>query len=626
MPVLLPYMIKASIGLAAVYLFYQVFLRRLTFHQWNRWYLLLYALLSLFLPLMNIYWWMDPPQESDILIRYVPSIRLYADTSAGGMSAKDLLAGLALAGMALMLGRLAMQYLSYRRLRKTARLLVKEDVKLYQVEQRIIPFSFGNAVYINPAIHDPEELKEIIRHEMVHVRQKHTVDMVFAELLVAFNWYNPFAWLIRHAIRQNLEFVADKAVLSHGVDRKTYQYLLLKVIGQKQFSLGTHLNFSALKNRINMMNRLQSAKLHLLKFSFAIPLLAVLLLAFRKEQIDTHKEQAVAQQERVMQAGQAVALPAIEAASPAAETTLRLVIPADTLPAPAAAQAGINRKGYIISIADNAGECIVIIKNKKHQLVKAIELTEWNKAEAMYRTQYGDIPPLPPPLPEALAAPAPELSVDVAPDPAALAAPVPPAALPAPAPPAVAPPSLPPAVAYSVKWMQINDRQVRLETNKGKIEQYNLNIPAEKAAFEKKYPGTYSELPAGPKKSYRVDVETGPAPRQSSSADTKSGQAGVVTVPRGTPGEAASTELSFVHNNDTLHFQPYEPSVATVDRVPSSQPAPLLIVDGEEKNMDELKKIPPANIESVNVLKDKYAVDKYGNKGKNGVIEVKTKK
>ncbi len=611
-------MIKVSIGLAAVYLFYQVFLRRLTFHQWNRWYLLLYALLSLFLPLMNIYWWMDSPQESNALIRYVPSIGLSAETGAAGMSAKDLLAGLALAGMALMLGRLAMQYLSYRRLRTTARLLVKEDVKLYQVEQRIIPFSFGNAVYINPAIHDPEELKEIIRHEMVHVRQKHTVDMVFAELLVAFNWYNPFAWLIRHAIRQNLEFVADKAVLSHGVDRKTYQYLLLKVIGQKQFSLGTHLNFSALKNRINMMNRLQSAKLHLLKFSFAIPLLAVLLLAFRKEQIDTHKEQAIAQQELAMQAGQAAAVPAIEA-SPAAEAASRLVVMTDTVPAPAAAQAGINRKGYIISIADNAGECIVIIKNKKRQLVKAIELAEWNKAEAMYRTQYGDIPPLPPPLPEALAAPAPELSVDVAPDPAAPAAPAPPAGAVPPAPPTiVAPPSLPPSVAYSVKWMQINDRQVRLETNKGKIEQYNLNIPAEKAAFEKKYPGTYSELPAGPKKSYRVDVETAPAPRQSSSANTKPEQVDLAVVPR--------DELTFVRNNDTLHFQPYEPSVATVDRVPSSQPAPLLIVDGEEKNMDELKKIAPANIESVNVLKDKHAVDKYGNKGKNGVIEVKTKK
>lgn len=603
MPILLPYMIKASIGLAAVYLFYQVFLRRLTFHQWNRWYLLLYALLSLFLPLMNIYWWMDPPQESDTLIRYVPSIGLSADTSTAGMSAKDLLAGLALAGMALMLGRLAMQYFSYRRLRKTARLLVKEDVKLYQVEQRIIPFSFGNAVYINPAIHDPEELKEIIRHEMVHVRQKHTIDMVFAELLVAFNWYNPFAWLIRHAIRQNLEFVADKAVLSHGVDRKTYQYLLLKVIGQKQFSLGTHLNFSALKNRINMMNRLQSAKLHLLKFSFAIPLLAVLLLAFRKEQIDTHKEQAVAQQE------------------PSAEVALHLVV-TDTLPAPIHVQPEINRKGYIISIADNAGECIVIIKNKKRQLVKAIELTEWNKSEAMYRAQYGDISPLPP---LHAAPPAPVLSVNVAPDPAV--APAPPAGAVPPAPPTIVPPpSLPPSVVSSVKWMQINDGQVRLETNKGKIEQYNLNIPAEKAAFEKKYPGTYSELPAGPKKSYRVDVETARAPRQSSSADTKSGQADLVTVPRGAPGEAAATELSFVHNNDTLHFQPYEPSVATVDRVPSSQPAPLLIVDGEEKNMDELKKIAPANIESVNVLKDKYAVDKYGNKGKNGVIEVKTKK
>lgn len=78
---------------------------------------------------------------------------------------------------------------------------------------------------------------------MVHVRQHHTADMMLAELLLVLNWFNPFAWILRHAIRQNLEFIADRQVLTHGVDRRQYQYLLVKVVGQRNFSMASHLNF-----------------------------------------------------------------------------------------------------------------------------------------------------------------------------------------------------------------------------------------------------------------------------------------------------------------------------------------------------------------------------------------------
>ncbi|MFT4023612.1 MAG: M56 family metallopeptidase [Flavihumibacter sp.] len=594
MPVFLQYMIKISISLAAVYLFYQVFLRRLTFHQWNRWYLLLYSLACFFLPLMNIYWWLDPKPENMALVSYVPRIAMTADGRvARGADPGQVLVWLVAAGILLRLARLLLQYISYLRMRKGARLLLADDVRLYQVDHKIIPFSFGNAVYINPDAHDPEALKEIIRHEMVHVRQRHTIDMVFAELLAAFNWYNPFAWLVRHAIRQNLEFIADKAVLSHGVDRKTYQYLLLKVIGQKQFSMGTHLNFSALKNRINMMNRLQSAKLHLLKFSFALPLLAVLLLAFRKEQANSPQEQT----------GTPLAADAVP--DPAANKFIGNINQhyEATDPQTAEARPGkLNSKGYIISIADNGGECIVIIKDKKQKLVKAVQLAEWNRTPAVYVAQYGDLPPAPPTPPVPPAAP-------TSPVPALPAEPASPA-LPAAAP----PPPAAPAVPYSVKWMRINKGQVQLETKDGRKERYNLDVPAEKAAFDKKYPGhAYSEAPVEPA-SFQVDVEMKPPSPQLLPPDSKSAQLNVNldTVPH---------ELVFVRSSDTLRFDTSGIDVP----LPPQQPEPLCLVDGKEISMAELKKIAPVNIESVNVFKGKSATKKYGDKGKNGVLEVKLK-
>jgi len=129
-----------------------------------------------------------------------------------------------------------------------------------------------------------KEWSAIILHEYVHIRQRHTLDILLAELCCALNWYNPFAWLIRHAIRQNLEFIADSKVLEKGLDKKGYQYHLLKVIGEPRYRLANNFNFSSLKKRIIMMNKIRSARLHLVKFLFLLPLFAVLLVAFRSQQ------------------------------------------------------------------------------------------------------------------------------------------------------------------------------------------------------------------------------------------------------------------------------------------------------------------------------------------------------
>jgi hypothetical protein len=89
--------------------------------------------------------------------------------------------------------------------------------------------------------------------------------------------------MLKRAIRLNLEFIADNKVLENGINRKEYQYLLLKVIGSNQYSIATQFNFSSLKKRIAMMNKLKSAKLHLLKFLFLLPVVVVMLLAFRSK-------------------------------------------------------------------------------------------------------------------------------------------------------------------------------------------------------------------------------------------------------------------------------------------------------------------------------------------------------
>jgi len=302
MPPIFEYLLKLSLSLIAICVFYQLVLRRLTFYNWNRWYLLGYSILSFGMALIDI----TPLLQQHALtqnrvLTYIPSMQNLTAQIAGpaevtGASAWtlgtkwDWMLILLLTGICLLIVRFILSLLSIRRIRRRATLVSEGDMQLYLIDQPIAPFSFGNGIYINKQLHSESELQDIIRHEFVHVRQQHTIDIIMGELLCILNWYNPCAWLLGRAIRQNLEFIADRQVIQSGIDRKQYQYLLLKVMGNKNFSIANNFNFSSLKKRIAMMNKMRSARRHLIRFFFLLPLLTVLLLAFRSRLIAGEKE------------------------------------------------------------------------------------------------------------------------------------------------------------------------------------------------------------------------------------------------------------------------------------------------------------------------------------------------
>lgn len=395
---LILYLLKSGISLGAVYLFYQWVLRRMTFYTWNRWYLLIYSILAFLLPLINIAPVLEKKEwEGVTLVEWIPSVNQLptttpvADKGMEPLTVFIWVVGLGITALAL---RFLVQLWSFQKLRKKAILIEGDGARLYQVDKPIIPFSFGHSIYLNPARHDEAELKEIIRHEFVHVRQNHTMDMLWAEWICILNWYNPFAWLLRKAIRQNLEFIADQHVTDSGVDRKQYQYLLLKVMGQHAYRIAPGFNFSSLKTRIAMMNKIRTHKVHLLKFLVALPLAALLLITFRSEK-------ALAQMAPAPADVISPATPAPSPDRPAVPDLIDRKAPRAPMNAPAVpdtipATKKINGKGYLLSIADNEGECVVIIKNNSNKILKAIALTEWNANEKEYIAKYGELPPAPP--------------------------------------------------------------------------------------------------------------------------------------------------------------------------------------------------------------------------------------
>lgn len=443
MPFIITYILKLSICLAVVFLFYILVLRKLTFYNANRWYLLGYSLLSFLIPFIDVSAVLGSGGERPVLFQLIPSVESYALGASAATSCPepvwlsnwdkwDWMLLVISCGIWLFIARLAIRLISFLRLRRKARLVYSGATKVFDVEEAIIPFTFGNSIFINHRQHSESELQEIIRHEFVHVRQRHTIDIVWGELLCILNWYNPFAWRLRICMRQNLEFIADNQVLRHGVDRKQYQYLLLKVIGNKHFSIANQFNFSSLKKRIAMMNKLKSARVHGLRFLFLLPLLAVILISFRKQfsgERDDREKQYQFEQARLTD-----------------------TVPLVTTP---------NSKGYVINIIDRNGQCTVVVKDEKGKEVDRLLLTEWNKRDDYYVEKYGEIPPPPPPAPPR--------------------APRPPVA---PGEPSAMIPSRLPA---NVKSITIEEASATVVLKNGTIERYNLDSDEDAASFESRY-------------------------------------------------------------------------------------------------------------------------------------------
>ncbi|MFT3677723.1 MAG: M56 family metallopeptidase [Chitinophagaceae bacterium] len=141
------------------------------------------------------------------------------------------------------------------------------------------PGSFWNLILINPERYEWDVYEQILAHEKIHVQKKHSIDLILAELLVIFQWFNPFAWLLRRAIEANLEFQTDRNLLQHGqVEPAIYQLNLVKVAAPNQLlRIQSAYNQSLLQQRVRMMNRQRSNLHSSWKYLALVPLLLLTL-------------------------------------------------------------------------------------------------------------------------------------------------------------------------------------------------------------------------------------------------------------------------------------------------------------------------------------------------------------
>lgn len=125
-----------------------------------------------------------------------------------------------------------------------------------------------------------DDKENIITHELIHLKQKHSIDLLIIEFLCIIQWFNPFVWMYKKAIKENHEFLADSKVINTGINLFSYQSLLIaQTVGLSGFVLTNSLNYSLTKKRLLMMTKKRSSKLNVLKsillLCILIPLLGV---------------------------------------------------------------------------------------------------------------------------------------------------------------------------------------------------------------------------------------------------------------------------------------------------------------------------------------------------------------
>jgi len=284
MPELFVFLLKVNIALLLFCAGYYMVLRHLTFYTLNRIYLIGAILFATAYPFINLNGFAQRHRQLARPVQVVLSIQAPAQILVKPLNQPmywRYAEILFFAGAAFLAIRLLMQLFS---LYKVYRDSHSGEVLGHSV--RVIdgdggPFSFWKNIYVNPSSYNDNDLRAILQHEQIHTDELHTLDILLAELSIIFYWFNPGVWLMRRAVRENIEFITDRKILQKGIDSKKYQYSLLNVsFSASQQGIANHFNISTLKKRIIMMNAKRSSKVNLTRYALLVPVLLICLFAF----------------------------------------------------------------------------------------------------------------------------------------------------------------------------------------------------------------------------------------------------------------------------------------------------------------------------------------------------------
>ncbi|MFZ5939780.1 MAG: TonB family protein [Bacteroidota bacterium] len=273
-----PYLLKVSAGIALVSLPYYLLMRKDPNLGLKRFFLLAGLILSFIFPLL----YLRPSgpfliRDAVFFLQLQPPVQPILNTgpaqSPGILDRIDLTTILLIAYLAGILILTIRNFSAFLRWKKMRRQNTVPGKNLVVTEKNEI-FTLFRTIHLPLSVMDSEEYQSILIHEKAHVRQLHFIDLLFCETAIFLTWFNPFTWLITRMIKENHEHLADREVLSSGIDPVRYRaHLLNQTLGVPLFRFGLAFSHSLTKKRFDMMKNLKSGRTGLVKAFLLTPLI-----------------------------------------------------------------------------------------------------------------------------------------------------------------------------------------------------------------------------------------------------------------------------------------------------------------------------------------------------------------
>lgn len=306
---LLFYLLKSGCYLIIFYLLFKLLMSGTTFFRFNRVTILAGIIGCMFLPLIEF-----TTQEETFLTVPLQTIQgifveqadgIFWDTmfwvrpqvdETGNMQAINwcpiALGYVYLAGGLFVLCRILLSFYRMFQLIRNGKRRSYGKYKLIVVSEPISSFCWGKYIVVSVSDYSQQSTDGILLHETMHLRYRHTLDLLCMQCLLILYWFNPAIWLLKRELQEVHEFEADNGVLNTGIDATRYQLLLVKkAVGTRLYSMANGFNHSKLKKRITMMLKKKSNPWARLKYLYVLPLAAIAVAAFARPEISSELDE-----------------------------------------------------------------------------------------------------------------------------------------------------------------------------------------------------------------------------------------------------------------------------------------------------------------------------------------------
>lgn len=287
------YILQSAVCLAILFLFYSILLSRETFYRYNRVALLCLIPLSFVLPLCHLPLFTESESVAPVPVVILDNLSAFSyvtdDVEATAAPVPvALVAAIVLywAGVVFFVARYIVTIVRLLQLMSSGRRVTDDEGRQIIVLPRsIAPFSWFGRIVLSEEDYAAHS-REILLHESAHIRKRHSLDLLVADLCTWLQWFNPAAWLLKRELQTVHEYEADAEVIDQGIDARQYQLLLIKrSVGSKFYCVTNHFNHNKLNKRITMMLKKKSNRKATWKYLYVIPVALCTVTVFARPEV-----------------------------------------------------------------------------------------------------------------------------------------------------------------------------------------------------------------------------------------------------------------------------------------------------------------------------------------------------